>query len=309
MKRYILPVYILLICLFLFPSICVQGAKNGLLLWFNTIIPSIFPFILITGLLRTFGGIDIMEKYFGPLISKIFKCQKHSAYAVIIGFLCGYPLGAKAVADIYSLGYIDRNEADYLLTFCNNPSPMFVMNYIVIASLGRPELIPVFMAAIYIAAWQTACISYAFVYKKRTQKLYTRHIFALDYSPGILMDNCILDALATIQKIGVYMILFSILSQLIAQLPDQIYFIKLMLVGLCEQTTGIDTLMHANIFLPEYIKTVLAAIFTSFGGFAVAAQTQGIIGSYGLSIKPYFIGKILHAALTAVMLAILIHII
>ena len=306
MKRYIIAVCLFLILLFLFPSYCVEGAKNGLLLWFNTIIPSIFPFILMTALLRSFGGIQYMEKLFGSFLSKVFLCSKHGAYAVIIGLICGYPLGAKAVADSYDFGYIDRKEADYLLTFCCLPSPMYLYNYVLSACIGHKELAPAFYASVYIAAWMTCMISYRFYYSKHLTKTSKIRIYTMDYSPDQLLEQCIDDALLTIQKIGVYMILFSILSHLIFALPDRINSLKIILTGLCEQTTGIDALCKTQISLAS--KTVLTAVFTSFGGFAVAAQTHGVISSHGLSVKPYISGKIIHAVITGLLTAVFFQI-
>lgn len=52
------------------------------------------------------------------------------AYAFVLGLLCGYPMGAKLTADLYHAGKISRQESEYLLTFCNNPSPAFLVTYV-----------------------------------------------------------------------------------------------------------------------------------------------------------------------------------
>lgn len=304
MKRYIIPVYIFLILLFAFPTACTTGAKNGLLLWFNTIIPSIFPFILLTGLLRAFNGIGYFEKIFGPLISLLFRCSKRGAYAVIIGFLCGYPLGAKAVADSYSLGYIDRHEADYLLTFCSNPSPMYLYNYVLTASLGAPELAISLFFAVYLAAWFTGIIHYILYFRKYRPLSQNTSVHIQDFTPNMLMEQCIMDSLTTIQKIGVYMIIFSMIGSLLFILPISSAPAKIILTGICEQTTGIHSILTP--IFDTKIKTILATAFASFGGLAVAAQTYGVISSQGLSLKPHFSGKIIHTFLTCLILWIII---
>ena len=118
MKTYIWPVLLFLALLFIFPADCAAGAKNGLLLWFNTMIPSVFPFILITGLIRAGGGIRLFNRLFGPVISRLFGCTSGGSYAVIIGFLCGYPMGAKAISDSLNTKVISRNEAAIMTAIC-----------------------------------------------------------------------------------------------------------------------------------------------------------------------------------------------
>ena len=86
MKKYLLPVIFFLILLITLPSICAQGARFGLTLWFNTIIPTLFPFILMTNLLRDLHGIDFLERIFAPIITRLFKTDKSGAYPVVLGF-------------------------------------------------------------------------------------------------------------------------------------------------------------------------------------------------------------------------------
>jgi len=302
LKRFNIPIYILLILLFVFPSVCTEGARNGLLLWFNTVIPSIFPFIMMTSLLGAFGGIRYIEKLFGPLISLVFGCSVHGAYAVITGFLCGYPLGAKACADSYRMGFIDRHEAGYLLTFCSNPGPVYLYNYVLCASLDCPGLAPVFFLSVYAGAWLTARVWHFFIYRRFCPLSQKRKLHIQDFSPAALMEQTMMDALSTIQKIGIYIILFSIFSSLIFLLPDTLNSVRIILTGVCEQTTGIHALCLSSVSFQT--KIVLTGVFASFGGLAVAAQTYGIISSHGLSLKPYFIGKATHALFTGSILCL-----
>ena len=48
---------------------------------------------------------------FGSFISYIFGVSKPSSYCILVGFLCGYPLGAKTVADFVRDGLISQEEA------------------------------------------------------------------------------------------------------------------------------------------------------------------------------------------------------
>ena len=60
----------------------------------------------------------------------VFGLSPGGAYVFLLGLLTGYPMGAKLTADLYYAGKISRQEAEYLLTFCNNPSPAFLITYV-----------------------------------------------------------------------------------------------------------------------------------------------------------------------------------
>ena len=62
---------------------------------------------------------------------KIFGVSPAGAYAVLFGLLCGYPMGAKLTSDLYASRKISRREAQYLLTFTNHASPMFISSYLI----------------------------------------------------------------------------------------------------------------------------------------------------------------------------------
>lgn len=87
-----------LICfafMLLFPKDVFNGASKGLLLWFHTVFPTLFPFLIITNLLMSTNCIRLIARLFGPLLNKIFRVSPNGSFAIIAGFLCGYPMGAK----------------------------------------------------------------------------------------------------------------------------------------------------------------------------------------------------------------------
>lgn len=308
MHKSLIPVLAFFICLFIFPSDCAAGAKDGLLLWFNTMIPSVFPFILITNILHRLGGIRLFARIFGKPVKKLFGCSAGGAYAVIVGLLCGYPMGAKAVTDSLQTGDITIGEARYLLCFVNNPSPMFLINFVLAACLGKPSKIGLFFTIVYFSTWLNARLWYILKYKKLIKDASHSPADAAritSYASRTADTNFLMTSVELMQKMGVYMIIFAIICRLIFKLPtDSLFFttplFKSILAGLAEQTTGLAAL--GSLTLPAAyeaakIKIILAAIFTCFGGFAAAAQTYGIIRGHGLSLKTYICGKTAHSAI------------
>ena len=92
-------------------------------LWLNTLLPTLLPFLILTGFLIHTDGIEKIFSPFRIFWNKGMGLSCSGAYAFVLGMLCGYPMGAKIASDLYQYGKISKREAEYLLTFSNNASP------------------------------------------------------------------------------------------------------------------------------------------------------------------------------------------
>ena len=126
----------LFVCMLLFPQTVFQGASSGLLLWFNTVLPTLLPFIILSNLLIRTGAIDVISRIISPVLCRLFCVSPFGAFAVLTGFLCGCPMGGKVAADLLRERRISEKEGRYLLSFCNNTSPMFIISYIIWQNLN-----------------------------------------------------------------------------------------------------------------------------------------------------------------------------
>ena len=142
MKSYLFPFSVLLLFLtmLLFPAPVLKGASDGLLLWFHTVLPTLLPFILVCDLMLHTRAIHWIARIGNRLFSRLFRTSSYGSFSILAGFLCGYPIGAKVTTDLLLSGLISRSEACYLLSFCNNTSPMFVISFLVLQNLKNPSL-------------------------------------------------------------------------------------------------------------------------------------------------------------------------
>lgn len=111
------------------PDIVFTGAADGLLLWFNTIFPTLFPFMFITAILLKSGGLNIIANVLGKPLGKIFPYLPQGHFLLLPDFYAVIQMGAKVTADLVCTKKIERSEAAYLLSFCNNTSPVFIVNF------------------------------------------------------------------------------------------------------------------------------------------------------------------------------------
>jgi sporulation integral membrane protein YlbJ len=298
-------ILLFLIAMMLFPSASFQGASSGLLLWFHNVLPNLLPFIIVSNLMVRLNITRQISKVFYPILGRLFHVSCEGCYPVAIGFLSGIPMGAKSTTDLVSEHKIHRSEGQFLLNMCNNASPMFIMGYIAITQLKLPHIKYALFVIIYGSAIISALIIryMARFLKKEATSAITNIITVTEQKKALpsrfsfeLLDSSIMNGFEIVTKIGGYIILFSILAQIINEVGPDISFYKAFLMGIFEITTGISQICKAGIDINT--KIVLVAVLTSFGGFSGMAQTKSVLGDSRLSMKSYFIVKLLNAAIS-----------
>ncbi len=293
------------------PKAVFTGASKGLLLWFQTILPTLFPFLLISNLLLISGSIHYLTSAFAKPCQTFLSVSSAGCFSVVTGFLCGYPMGAKITADLKTQGYITYQEAQYLLSFCNNTSPIFIMNYIVFQTLQDDELLVPTLTILLCSPLLVSLITRR-IYKTEKNKAIpqtTRNFSnnTTDISDQTSdftfrqLDFCIMDSFETLVKVGGYIIIFSVFLSIAASLPLSFAGSRFLLPFL-EMTNGIAMLGADP--LPIQIKYPLILGLSSFGGLCSIMQTQSMIQKADLPILPYITEK-LAAALTASFLGFL----
>ena len=117
-----------------------EAAKSALVLCAQTVIPSLFPFFVISSFMVNTGFVSCAGKIAAPISRRLFKVSGSGAVVFVMGILCGYPTGAKMVSELYENKEISRNEAMRLLPFCNNSGPLFVIGAVGAGMLGSTRL-------------------------------------------------------------------------------------------------------------------------------------------------------------------------
>ena len=293
MKR-ILPV-----CLFFAmlaaPEAVFRGAQDGLLLWFRTVFPTLFPFMAVSGIMISTGGLSVISTLFGRLFSAIFATSENGSFAVVTGFLCGYPAGAKTAADLVRAEKITREEGAYLVSFCNNLSPGFIINYIVLNILDNKEfLIP----TLVILNGIPVILSFPFrrMYLKGNRRFSgpgEKSGNACNVFDFSVFDNCLTDSACAVVKVGLYIIAFSVLAAVAEYVGKGISFSSVFLPFL-EITNGLQ--MIRDMIPHPGIRYAVILGLASFGGLCSAMQTKSMLSGSGIPFFPCFIQKLTAAA-------------
>ena len=299
-----------LIFLFLltFPQLVKEGALTGLSHWARTVIPVLFPFILASNLFVSLG------------------MASGKWYAVLLGFLCGYPMGAKAAADLVRRDAVTREQGQWLMCCCNLPSPMFLTGFVQIPAVTLAVYLPALLLLLPVFFFQppgqtdgrlsAASVSGSFRFAASLSRQdraendrqnpfhpsSSRKVPATapqaEQAPGFqqLLEQAMEQSVKLMIKIGIYIMIFSILSVCIQKITILDPFLRTLLLGLNEMTIGISAARNMG-FSPAR-QAILCTVFTAFGGLSGLSQTKSVTEGAGLSMNHYLCVRLIHVLIS-----------
>lgn len=279
-----------------FPKQCLALSLNGLNLWFSKMIPALFPFMVLSGMIIRMELIAPCVNILKPILGKLFRIDAPGIYGMVLGFLCGFPMGAHTTAELYENKMISKKEASFLLAFCNNIGPVYFLSFVV-PTLGLTS-IGLNLFGMYGLPFLYGLLLRYTVYsgdlscnpnEEASQTNSCGLAAALDQSVG--------SALLSITRLGGYMIIFNllfILPMLLTQLSALPEPLRTTLTGgagcLLEITGGISLIGSSS---PLFVLCVLP-----FGGLSCIAQTGSMIRNTDLSLGEYVMHKMILTAIT-----------
>lgn len=264
------------------------GAAEGLELCIRTVIPSLFPFFILSiGLVGSWTGLTIAPL---KLLGKILHIPSGVESILIPGFLGGYPVGAQAIAECYRRNQITADTAERLSAFCNNAGPAFIFG---IVSQFFPE-----MKYCWIL-WGVHIVSAVLVAAvlPKTKRSEPSAISVKTLTLSEIMNRA-LHATATVCG---WVILFRVILTFLERWILWLFPLPLrpLIIGIIELTNGCCALADT----PQLgLRMIIASGILALGGFSVWLQTASVL--LGLSVKTFIFGKILHAVFSVIIMCI-----
>lgn len=271
-----------LVILILDTKTAILGMTDGITLCLQTLIPSLFPFIVLSMLL-TSSLLGRMIPLLGPL-GRLLGMPAGTESIFLVGLLGGYPVGAQSIAQAVRSGHISRENGQRMLAFCSNAGPAFLFG------LGT-RLFP--------SAWHCWMIWGIHIISA---------IIVGVLAPGVQSGSgCVASgkpvsipaalraSIQTMAQICGWVVLFRVILAFCQRwflwmLP---YWVQLLFSGILELANGCCTL--AQVPQPE-VRMALFSLFLGFGGLCVLMQTRSVCAE--LRISRYLWGKILQAVIS-----------
>lgn len=309
---YFILLSLLFFCMIIFPKVTVSFASKGLMIWFQTMIPTLLPFMILSSLLIQLGLHRTICRLVSPVLSPLFRVRSDCIYCIFFGFLCGFPMGAKIVSELYANSYISKKEASYLLSFCNNIGPIYFIS-IVLLGLSVENYMPFLFGMYGIPFFYGLLLRYTCyrnLYRENTASLPLSMPSPSSIKTGksepifLLLDNSIISSLHAITRLGGYMIIFNLCTCIPYLFCKQFPFLFSTLNCIFEISSGIQHTLDTS--LPDIQKSLIIFPALMFGGISCFAQTGSMIKDTGLSMISYFFHKIIQTSFCIIYYILLI---
>lgn len=305
------------ICLFAagliaFPKETSQSACQGLTLCGNILIPSLFPFFVVSSMAVQSGMASLAGRAFNRPMRFLFNVPGNCAPAFILGLVGGYPVGARTAISLYEQKLCSKTEAERLLSFCNNSGPAFILGTVG-AVFGQPR-IGVFLYCSHVMASVIVGMLFRF-YRRKDPPTPEKGQYQFEAMPlRKAFTNSVTSAGSSIIGVCCFVIFFSValkvlylvgiipfvarfLGALLSPLGLDVAYVERLISGILEVTTGITGLV--NLTTGRSAAITAAAFMLGWAGVSIHCQVLNFISESDLRTWPYIVGKTMHGMISA----------
>lgn len=294
-----------------------QAVREGLQLCYNVILPSLFPFFILSSLMISLGLAGYLGRLFEPVMSPLFRVPGSCAAVLALGFVGGYPVGARSALTLYEKGGCSKTECERLLAFCNNSGPAFILG-VVGAGVFSDSRIGVLLCLIHALA--SLCVGLIFrFYGGREKDSAGRAALPISAQRfSVAFTDAVKGSVTSTLNICAFVICFTVilrlcvlsgllptlskwLGEVFAPLGFSQAWAQRLLTGLLELSSGVWSLVGEGSLQG---KAAMAAFLLGWAGISVHCQVLSFLGESGLSTRTYLAGKLLHGVFSAVLTAL-----
>ena len=268
------------------PVIASNGIKSGLNLLLTTIIPSLFPFLVVSSYIASSKSFSLLSRFFERSTKAVFKLSGDAFIPILMGVLGGYPVGAKITADLYKAQRLTQNEAERLMYFTVNSGPAFT-----VTAVGVSMLNSYYSGLILFCSCILTSLTIGFFCRFLSDDKIIKNTPELNNDKTLAFINSVSSGANAIINISAWVLTFSCASALINQFSLN-HNLELFLNAVLEVTNGCS-LCAKSTSLP-----VISAVL-GFGSFSVICQISPFFTLCGVKLKNFIASRILNAALSA----------
>lgn len=281
------------VSLFAFPAAALSGASNGVKICLNSLIPSLFPFMALSTFIMRTDALYLPSKVFGKATKLLFLLPENAGQIIFMSLIGGYPVGAKLTSDALQNRDITENEAQRLCMFCMNSGPAFTVTALGVNIYGSVKT----GLVIYISLCLSSIIIGVFTrYLSDEKSTVTTGKSIKSFSSEDITFS-VWDAFQSVMKICAWVILFAAFS---ACITEKLGETGKILSAVAEVTAGSAT-------VSKLCPIPVVAALCGFGGFCVHCQVLKFLKNCSLKYKIFFTGRLLNAALSAVICHIILY--
>ncbi|WP_175549057.1 sporulation integral membrane protein YlbJ [Desulforamulus aeronauticus] len=308
------------------PKIVYEGSLSGLKAWWNIVFPSLLPFFIASEILMKLGLVRFMGVLLEPVMRPLFNVPGTGAFVMVIGFTSGFPIGSMVTAKLRQQKLCTRLEAERLMSFTNNSSPLFMLTAVAVGMFGRPDLGVVIAGSHYLANLLLGLVLRFYGRQDSERTIHNSQVpwsfrqalrillhNAKESPPlGQLLGEAVASSVSKLLNIGGFIILFAVIIRLLKEIgvihlistflstillplgfsPDVVTAIS---SGFFEMTIGTKLASEAN--APELQRLMAVGIILGWSGLSIHAQVASMIAQTDIRMRLFMITRVAHAVL------------
>ncbi|MCG8483344.1 MAG: hypothetical protein MJA31_08565 [Clostridia bacterium] len=304
-----------------FSQDALEASKFGIALWFNAVLPALFPFFVCSKLMIKMGIHKIVGRLLEPIMRPLFKVPGEASFVFTISVTSGYPLGTQIIADLREKKSITKIEAERMLSFCSTSGPLFMLGTVGVGMFGSSLLGWSIALSHFFGALLNGLLFRFYGKSIKRQKIKRTSLRDVLYDAEKGFNNqvsfmthfgeSIMESFKTLLVICGYIILFSIIITLF----DKFMFFNMMalslfkafdynvvvasLKGFFEITLGCNALSSIS-YLNFTISCILCSAIISWSGLSIHAQSLTFIARTDIKKSIYFFSKVTHSICSSI---------
>lgn len=285
------------------PQQMIDSARYALRLCAELIIPSLFPFFVVSGLLNRLGFSARLAGRLSRPAARLYGISGAGATALFMGLIGGYPLGAAYIADMRRQGLISAEEGERLMGFCNNSGPAFLIGSIGAGVFGSARL----GLGLYIIHILSALITGLFF---RGSGRYKAQLPHLPESRGSALIDSVRQAAQSILSVCGFIVCFCVIiglmdaggyfslfaGRLSALTGLELHAARALLSGVLELGSGIGAMRGLS---PSPVNLAIAAGIVGWGGVSVHFQTYAVLAESDIKGDLHLTGRLICCAVSS----------
>ena len=281
------------------PSTAKNAVKSALDVCAVGLIPSLFPFVVLVSIINSSGLSQRISKIVGVPLGVIFGISESASSAIILGALGGFPIGAVCTRELYTSAEITKSDAERLITFTNNASPAFCIGVVGASFFGDTAFGVRLYLCQMISGVTVGILQRKKVCAQSVSKNGTEHIDLARTVTAAISNGAL-----TMLTICAFAVFFAVVGDALCTTVRH-YFGDMFatLVGAtCEITLGART----SVTLGGNISRILCAFAVGWSGISVHMQVSSILADTKISMRRYYLCKLMQGILTASLICLFI---
>lgn len=286
----------------------IESSRYALTICSELILPSLFPFFVMCGLLSRLGFPAFLGQLLAPASSRLFRVSGVGASALVVGLSGGYPMGAAYIADMQQNGEISLREAERLLAFCNNSGPAFIIGAVGVGVFGSVK-IGLMLYLVHISAAVLTGILFRRVGgdERPSTEMFQQH---QSMSLSIALPEAVRQAVLSVLNVCGFVVCFTVFTGLLdaggffsatagviaASTGAELHWARVLLTGILE--LGSSTAAMRGLGAAPY-SLALAAWVLGWGGISVQFQTMSVLADTDIKCALHLAGRLISACIGA----------